>query len=133
MTPPTILHKTPLEVRGYELDSYGHVNNAIYLNYFEHGRWDLFKKLHLNDIIHDSNCIIVVTDTHVRYMREAKLYDELEVHTRMMRQGPYLIFKQRIMNKQTGMAIARGEIKTIFLDNETRKPTEIPTGFKEYF
>ena len=128
-----MIHKTPLEVRGYELDSYGHVNNAVYLNYFEHGRWDLFKKLNLNEIIHASNRFIVVTDIHVRYMREAKLYDELEVQTRMKREGLYLIFKQRLFNKQSGMAIARGEIKTIFLDNSTRKPTDIPSGFKEYF
>jgi len=28
-----------IEVRGYELDSFGHVNHAVYLSYFEHARW----------------------------------------------------------------------------------------------
>jgi len=128
-----MIYKTPLEVRGYELDSYGHVNNAVYLNYFEHGRWDMFKKLNLNEIIHATHRFIVVTDIHVRYMREAKLYDELEVQTRMTREGLYLIFKQRIFNKQTGLAIARAEVKTIFLDNVTRKPTDIPIEFNAHF
>ncbi|MBC8314448.1 MAG: acyl-CoA thioesterase [Bacteroidales bacterium] len=132
MTQPLKIHYTPIEVRGYELDSFGHVNNAVYLNYFEHGRWDLFRKLKLNEIIHATHRIIVVTDIHVRYMREAKLYDELEVRTRMIREGLYLIFKQKIFNKQSGLAIARGEVKTIFLAQETRKPTDIPKEFIEY-
>ena len=31
-------------VAGYELDSFGHVNNAVYLNYLEQARWDILKK-----------------------------------------------------------------------------------------
>jgi len=33
-----------LSVRGYELDSYNHVNNAVYLNYYEQARWQLMKE-----------------------------------------------------------------------------------------
>jgi acyl-CoA thioester hydrolase len=32
-----------LQVRTYECDSYGHVNNANYLNYLEYGRYELLK------------------------------------------------------------------------------------------
>ena len=31
-------HLTPLTVRPYECDSYGHVNHAVYVNYLEHAR-----------------------------------------------------------------------------------------------
>lgn len=33
-----------LTVRGYELDSFGHVNNAVYLQYAEAAKWDFFSK-----------------------------------------------------------------------------------------
>src|SRR6185437_16164438 len=36
-------YRTQLEVRGYELDSFGHVNHANYLNYFEHARWRMLQ------------------------------------------------------------------------------------------
>ena len=32
-----------LTVRGNELDSFGHVNNAIYLNYLEQARWEILR------------------------------------------------------------------------------------------
>jgi acyl-CoA thioester hydrolase len=32
-----------LSVRSYECDSYGHVNNANYLNYLEYGRYEFLK------------------------------------------------------------------------------------------
>ena len=31
-------HLTPLTVRPYECDSYGHVNHAVYVNYLEYAR-----------------------------------------------------------------------------------------------
>jgi YbgC/YbaW family acyl-CoA thioester hydrolase len=31
---------TELRVRGYEMDSFGHVNHATYLSYLEQARWD---------------------------------------------------------------------------------------------
>ncbi|MSR22167.1 MAG: acyl-CoA thioesterase [Gemmatimonadetes bacterium] len=32
--------QSEVRVRSYELDSLGHVNHAVYLNYFEQARWD---------------------------------------------------------------------------------------------
>lgn len=132
MTIPPFTHITSTSVRGYELDSYGHVNNSVYLNYFEHGRWVMFKDMNLNQLVHASHIMIVVTDVHIRYMREAKLYDEIDVQTRAFCEGSYLIFKQRLINRQTGLALARGETKTIFIDGD-RKPVDIPQAFKKIF
>lgn len=125
-------HSTSTSVRGYELDSFGHVNNSVYLNYFEHGRWELIRDFNLAHIIHSNNILIVVTDVHIRYMREAKLFDEIEIQTRVVCEEPYLIFKQKLLNRQTGFALARGETKTIFID-ENRKPVDIPDEFKAIF
>jgi YbgC/YbaW family acyl-CoA thioester hydrolase len=32
-----------VDVRGYEIDSWGHVNNAVYLQWLELARWELFR------------------------------------------------------------------------------------------
>ena len=125
-------HITNTSVRGYELDSYGHVNNSVYLNYFEHARWKMFRDLELNHLVHESHILIVVTDVHIRYMREAKLYDEIEIQTRAACEGPYLIFKQKLFNRESGLALARAETKTVFLGAD-RKPADIPEEFRKIF
>lgn len=125
-------HITTTSVRGYELDSYGHVNNSVYLNYFEHGRWEMFRDLNLNHILLNSSVLIVVTEVHIRYMREAKLYDEIEIQTRAVCEEPYLIFTQKLLNRKNGLALARAKTKTIFL-GENRKPVNIPKEFKAIF
>ncbi|MEK6577635.1 MAG: thioesterase family protein, partial [Bdellovibrionota bacterium] len=38
-----IYHCT-IEVRGYELDSLGHVNHAMYFSYLEHARWKMLEQ-----------------------------------------------------------------------------------------
>jgi acyl-CoA thioester hydrolase len=37
-------HRVPLQVRDYECDAGGGVNNAVYLNYFEHARFQFMRE-----------------------------------------------------------------------------------------
>jgi acyl-CoA thioester hydrolase len=124
--------KTGISVRGYEQDAYGHVNNAVYLNYFEHGRWELFRELKLTEFLELKGLLIVVTDVHVRYMREAVLFDRLEIQTRVSIERPYLVFRQKLVNRESQMALARAETKTVFLD-QSRKPVDVLDSLTNFF
>ncbi len=119
------MYKILLTVRGNELDSYNHVNNAVYLNYFEQARWEAFREAGLIEVIRNNSLFLVVTDIRIRYIRESMLFDELEVSTRISKSSPFLVFHQRIRNHATGLAVARAETKTVFLD-QAREPRDIP-------
>ena len=41
-------------VRGYELDSFGHMNNAVYLNYIEQAQWEILRKSGTFDYMQES-------------------------------------------------------------------------------
>jgi YbgC/YbaW family acyl-CoA thioester hydrolase len=114
-----------LTARGYELDSYDHINNAVYLNYFEHARWEFFKELDLYHFLKENDNLPVVTDVHIRYQREIKLFDELRIESFCTEEKPYLIFHQKILNLTTGMASARATTKLIFID-KNRIPMNVP-------
>jgi len=118
-------HVTHLTVRGYELDSYQHVNNAVYLNYFEHARWEFFSQLGLLGMIDKQQLFLVVTEINIRFQRELKLLDEIEVITTVKNSPPYLIFQQKIYHKNSKQAVARASVKTIFVDQQ-RVPHDIP-------
>jgi len=118
-------HCISITVRGYELDSYGHVNNAVYLQYLEQARWVFMKEMEMLKQINNEELFLVVTETHIRYLREANLFDELIVETSLKAEKPYLIFRQKILNASTRIPVSRAIVKTIFVNKE-RMPLDIP-------
>ena len=75
-----------LTVRGYELDSFGHVNNAVYLNYGETAIWNFIRTAGLMDATIGSGFFPVVLESTQRYIRELKIFDEvrIEINTRVL-------------------------------------------------
>jgi len=120
-----VKHTVVFSARGYELDSYNHVNNAVFLNYFEHARWEFFRYLDLYEKLKSTDSLPVVTDVHVRYQREIKLFDQLQIVSFCYVEGPYLIFQQKITNLTSGLSAARSTTKLIFLDQE-KTPKNVP-------
>jgi YbgC/YbaW family acyl-CoA thioester hydrolase len=114
-----------ITARGYELDSYHHINNAVFLNYFEHARWEFFRALNLYDFLKEQNNLPVVTDIHIRYQREIKIFDALKIESFCILEQPYILFQQKIMNLSTGLPAARATTKLIFLDKD-RIPCDVP-------
>ena len=125
----TFLYK--LEVRGYELDSYNHVNNAVYLNYMEQARWDFFRQTDLLQLIKDSGKKLVVVGINIRYMKEIRLFDKIVVETKIKKESPYLTFFHRILNEKSKALVARAKVKTLFLD-DNKIPTDIPSEIFNY-
>jgi YbgC/YbaW family acyl-CoA thioester hydrolase len=76
------MHVCPLVVRSYELDAFGHVNHAVYLNYFEHARFAFLEAAGFPpaEIMARDQGIHVVR-VEVDYRRELKLGYPLEIRT----------------------------------------------------
>ena len=121
-------YETRIIVRGYELDSFGHVNNAVYLNYCEQARWEILRQKNLTDFFSTHTQILVVAEVTIRYVKEAKSFDELVVRTGMERRPPYLIFTHIIKHAASDEVIARARIKTVLVDID-RIPHDIPESF----
>jgi YbgC/YbaW family acyl-CoA thioester hydrolase len=117
-----------LEVRGYELDSFNHVNNAVYLNYFEQARWDILNKSDYLEKLVQKGLFLIVTETFIRYHKEARLFDRLIIKTKIKKEEPYLVFYQSIYNEDSGIKLTKAEIKTLLVDKE-RIPYDIPYNF----
>jgi acyl-CoA thioester hydrolase len=116
--------------RGYELDSYGHVNHAVYLNYFEQARWELFRQLDLVGYFKENDLLLVVIEVHTRYHREINLFDDMEVRTEIGHEAPYLVFRQKMYFSGTDLKACTAEVKTLFTD-KGRMVRDIPRDFLE--
>ena len=128
----SIIYYFELEARGNELDSYGHVNNAVYLNYNEQARWDLFRQLDLLDQIITSGKKIVIVENHIKYIRQVKLFDKIVIETQMEKSAHFLLFKHNLLNKKTGKPVAKAMVKSVFL-GKNNKPCDIPESLLETF
>lgn len=113
------------EVRGYELDSYGHVNNAVYISYTEQARWEILKEAGILESFLERNLLLVVTETNIRYMRELKLFDKVDIVTSIKFEAPYLVFYQDINNVSNSLKSAKAIVKTLLIDKD-RIPQDVP-------
>lgn len=67
-------------VRGYELDVLGHVNQAVYLQYAEHARWECLRAAGIPmEALRAAGVMPVVLETTIRYHRELRHGDEVDV------------------------------------------------------
>lgn len=67
-------------VRGYELDTQGHLNQAVYLSYAEHARWEFLRSAGITqDALLASGVGPVALENTIRYRRELRGGDEVDV------------------------------------------------------
>ena len=83
-----MLCKCALKVRSYECDSYGHVNNANYLNYLEYGRHELLKEAGFNyKAMQKAGYGLYVAKITIDYKKPAATDDELLIKTWPVKKG----------------------------------------------
>lgn len=111
-------------MRGYELDSFGHVNNAVYINYLEQARWEIVNKLGLLDLLKENKSFLVVVETNIKYVKELRMFDKAVVVSSMIGRGFFIDFKQDIFDNNN-RKVVKAKIKCLFLD-EDRNPVDIP-------
>lgn len=72
-----------LQVRSYEVDRLGHLNQAVYASYAEHARVELLRAagVALAGPVHLG---IVVLESRIRYLRELLVGDQVDVSCAMV-------------------------------------------------
>ena len=118
-------------VRGYELDSYGHVNNAVYLNYLEQARWDIIEQLGLLKYFKETGNFLVVVENKIKYIHELNIFNKVYIETSMERHGFFVKFKQNIFLQDTNKKIAKSVAKCLFVD-KYRNSLDIPDHVLPY-
>lgn len=79
-------YKTEIIVRHYECDSYGHVNNANYLNYLEHARGEYLKAIGFDYKGYmDAGFGLYVIKISITYKSPAFPEESLEISTRVLK------------------------------------------------
>ena len=108
-------HEYLFEVRGYEMDSFSHVNNAVYLNYLEAARWKFLDDRKWIEYAQTNKLHLVVTETNIKYINELKVFDKAVVKSRWECEGQYMLAHQNIYLEGTNRKMAKATVKMIFV------------------
>lgn len=127
------------KVRSYELDSYGHVNNAVFMQWLEHGRSQLLqdKGLNYHSIVDAWGVRLVTVATNINYRAQLHLDDPVEIRSTVMRMGKSSVaYSQEIWRQRPGEeAVLACDCETTicFTDPDMKASVPIPAGFRELY
>ncbi len=107
-----------LTVRGYELDSFGHVNNAVYLQYAETALWNFYKVCGILGILEEEGLFPVIMESSQRYMHELHLLDEIRIDTEVTCTGGIVSYRHKIINETTGLVSCKVKGKLVYVNKE---------------
>ncbi len=91
----------------HHLDSFGHVNNAVYVKLYEEARWDFITKNGFGlDFIQQHQLGPVILDLSVRFKRELKNRQKVRIVSRTVKivNNKMMQLEQVILNEDGKMA-----------------------------
>jgi acyl-CoA thioester hydrolase len=123
-----VIHETKLRVRYAEIDAQGHVNNAVYLSYFEVGRVEWLRAAGLSyRELEAQGYGIVVVEVLAHYRRAAFFDDELTLRTELADLSrASMRFEYEV--SRDGELLVTGHTRHACVDLATGKPIRVPEG-----
>lgn len=128
------IFKYEMTILEWHLDTFGHVNNAKYLEIFEQARWEIVTANGLGlEQIQKSGIGPVVLELHTKFLKELRLRQRITVFTQLQNYAEKIgTIKQWIENESSQICC---EFEMIFglFDLKQRKLIEPPAPWKTTF
>ena len=124
-----------IRVRGYELDQFGHVNHAVYLNYLEQARWDALEEggFSHEDLRREGWGIHIVR-VELDYLKPCHQGERLRIHTQVeeFRKSSMTIAQEIFRNSdgEGASSALRGKVVAVWIGEDGR-PMRIPEAGRQ--
>ncbi|TYL47837.1 acyl-CoA thioesterase [Marinomonas sp. IMCC 4694] len=118
----TSVHKIDFEVRDYECDMQGIVNNAVYQNYLEHARHEFIKSRGLDfAAITQQGVYLVLIKAELEYKRSLRSHEVFYVQTHVERTSKLkFVFCQKLFRKDNEQLILKARMTVTSTTKEGR-------------
>jgi len=124
--------KVEVRVRFRDLDAMNHVNNAVYLTYFEIARLAFWEALTAAPGLHDLNQI--VAEAGCTYRSPARLNEQLQIWIKPVEvRRSSFVLAYRIDERTGGRLIATGRTVQVLYDYAAERPVPIPPILRARF
>ncbi len=122
-----------IEVRYTDLDTMGHVNNAVFLVYFEQGRMSFFRQ-RITDSWDWINYGIIVARNEIDYLTPVLLQDEVYVTAEFGSFGNKSFqMMMDVYKLEAGQRVdcARGLVTVVCFDYKQKKTISVPDAWRK--
>lgn len=119
-----------------ELDAYRHVNHAVYLTYFENGRFHYFERVGIGALFQSENKGPILARCEIDYIAPTVFPDTLLVKTKATKLGNTSFeLEAEIWSTRDARAVARGHFVLVLVDyakdtTKVRVPEEIRAAIR---
>lgn len=122
--------ETAITVRSPEIDSFGHVNHAVFLHYFEHARFEALEAAGFAwPLLQENNWQIYVVRIEVDYLAQARRGDTLRVRTwaDSFRRTAMVLAQEIVRDggPEGPTVVARARVHAVWIGPD-RKPMRVP-------
>jgi len=118
---------TDVDVRFRDLDTMGHVNNAVYATYFEHARAAYFEEV-LDVPLRETESVLASLE--IDFRRPVEIDDDVMVALRVPELGETSLPMEYEVRAGETIA-ATGETVQVAVDSETKSSRPIPDEWRE--
>lgn len=126
-------HSMDVQVRFNDIDALGHVNNNVYLQFFDLGKYDYFRQTVGVDL-GDNRPAAVVVNINCDFMAPTFIEEPLAVRTAIAAIGEKsLTMVQQVYNRATGQIKCQGTTVMASFDFATGRSTPVPAETREAF
>ena len=119
--------KFPLTTRYNDYDTKGHVNNAVFLTYFEIAR----EKAWVGALGRGDDPPFILAEATIRYVSQARLGEplDIEVSTTEVRNKAW-VWSYRVIAANDERLVAEGSTVQVMFDYEARRTIAIPDDLR---
>ncbi len=130
-----LVAETEIEVRSYELDSFGHVNHAVFLNYLEHARFELLREGGIPaESLPERGWGVYVVRLEIDYLKEARVGDRLLIRSRAVefRRTSMVLAQQILLANRPDVFLVEARVTAVWVGAD-RRPMRVPAEVRRAF
>ena len=116
-----------MDIAWGDMDAFQHVNNAVYLRYFESARIRYFEKTPMFDIMQQEGIGPIVHSHRIRYRFPLTYPDTIRIGVRVTGVGyDRITVAYQLLSTRHHIIAAEGETTIVFLNYQARQKAPVP-------
>ncbi|HMQ11744.1 MAG TPA: acyl-CoA thioesterase [Oligoflexia bacterium] len=127
-----IIFEYPTTIQEAQLDSFGHLNNAVYLQLFEFARWEFISQRGFGlEKIQETKTGPVILAINIKYHKELKARDKVIIKSQMQSFKPKIGELRQWIENDKGDLCCDAILTMGFWDTQKRKLIHATDEWKE--